>query len=89
MACTATASQSVRKEVIDVLETAGCVQVTTSPDLRPTVCLGLSSDTVLDGLPIVTPINVVTALIYILVLLFFLLLKVSLQPSKPLPECVR
>ena len=57
MACTATASRSVR----NVLELAGCVQVTTS-DLRPTVRLGLSSDTVLDGLPIVAPINVVTAL---------------------------
>ena len=58
MACTATASQSVR----NVLEMTGCVQVTTS-DLRPTVRLGLSSDTVLDGILIVAPINVVTALI--------------------------
>ena len=83
MACTGTASQSVRKEVIDVLEMAGCVQVTTSPDLRPTVRLGLSSNTVLDGLPIVAPKNVVTALIYRLVLLF---LKVSLRPlSKASP----
>ena len=60
----------MRKEVIHVLETAGCVQVTSSPGPRPTVHLGLSSDTVHDGLPIVAPINVVTALIYRLVLLF-------------------
>ena len=45
--------------------------------LRPTFRLGLSSDTILDGLPIVAPINAVTALIYRLVLL---LVKVSLQP---------
>ena len=70
MACTATASWSVR----NALEMAGCVQVTTS-DLRPTVRLGLSSDTILDGLPIVAPINVVTALIDRLVLLFLLLVK--------------
>ena len=70
MACTATASQSVR----NVLEMTGCVQVTTS-DLRPTVRLGLSSDTILDGLPIVAPINVVTTLIDRLVLLFLLLIK--------------
>ena len=70
MDCTATASRSVR----NVLEMAGCVQGTTS-DLRPTVRLGLSSDTVLEGLPIVAPINVVTALIYRLVLLFLLLVK--------------
>ena len=74
MACTATASRSVR----NVLEMAECVQVTASPDLRPTVHLGLSSDTVLDGLPIVAPINVVTALIYRLVLLFLLLAKTVL-----------
>ena len=55
---------------------AECVQATTSPDLRPNVHLGLkiskefqlrqtlSPDTVLDGLPIVAPINLVTALIY-------------------------
>ena len=55
IACTASASRSVRKEVIDILKMAGCVQGTTSPGLRPTVRLGLSSDTVLDGLPIVTP----------------------------------
>ena len=43
--------------------------------LRPMFCLGLSSDTVLDRLPILAPINVVTALIYRLVLLFLLLVK--------------
>ena len=65
MAGTATASWSVR----NVLEMVGCVQVTAS-DLRPTVCLGLSSDTVLDGLPIDAPINVVTVLVYRLFYIF-------------------
>ena len=36
MACTATASKSVKKEVIETLEMTGCVEVTASPD-RPNI----------------------------------------------------
>ena len=36
MACTATASMSVKKEVIESLEMTGCVEVTASPD-RPNI----------------------------------------------------
>ena len=36
MACTATASKSVKKEVIECLEMTGCVEVTASPD-RPNI----------------------------------------------------
>ena len=36
MACTATASKSVKEEVIDSLEMSGCVEVTASPD-RPNI----------------------------------------------------
>ena len=32
MACTATASRSVKKEIIDNLEMSGCVEVTASLD---------------------------------------------------------
>ena len=36
MACTATASKSVKKDVLDILEMSGCVEVTASPN-RPNI----------------------------------------------------
>lgn len=55
MACTATASQSMRKEVIDILEMPGCIQVSTSPD-RPNIYYEVKprTDIESDFLPLVT-----------------------------------
>ena len=36
MACTATATRIVKREIIDSLEMKGCVEVTVSPD-RPNI----------------------------------------------------
>ena len=58
MACTGTASWGVRKEVINVLEMAGCVQVTTSLD-RPNIYykVKVRSDIGSDFLPLVNTLR--------------------------------
>ena len=48
MACTATASRSVKKEIIDNLEMSGCVEVTASLD-RPNVCYEMKPRTDIAG----------------------------------------
>lgn len=47
MACTATASASVKREVIDILEIAGCAEVTASPN-RPNICYDVRPRTEVD-----------------------------------------
>ncbi len=58
MACTATASRSVKKEVIDSLEMSGCVEVTASPD-RPNIYYEVKSRTDFDTnfLPLITTLK--------------------------------
>ena len=48
MACTAMASRSVRKEIIDNLEVSGCVEVTASLD-RPDVYYEVKPHTNIDA----------------------------------------
>ena len=58
MACTATATRSLRKEVIKILEMTGCVEVSTSTD-RPNIyyVVKLRSDIDSDFLPLVTSLR--------------------------------
>ena len=58
MACTATASTSVKKEVIESLEMTSCVEVTASPD-RPNIYyeVKLRTDIDTDFLPLVTTLK--------------------------------
>ena len=48
MACTATASRSVKKEVIDSLEMSGCTEVTASPN-RPNIYYDMKMRTDVDA----------------------------------------
>ena len=58
MACTATASMSVKKEIIESLEMTGCVEVTASPD-RPNIFYEVKprSDVDTDFLPLVSTLR--------------------------------
>ena len=58
MACTATATRSLRKAVIKILEMTGCVEVSTSPD-RSNIyyVVKLRSDIDSDFLPLVTSLR--------------------------------
>ena len=58
MACTATASRSVKKEVIDTLEMSGCAEVITSPD-RPNIFYSVQarSDISTDFLPLISTLK--------------------------------
>ena len=48
MACTATPSKSVKKEVIDCLEMSGCVEITASPD-HPNIYYEVKPRTTIDA----------------------------------------
>ena len=58
MACTATASRSVKKEVIDTLEMSGCAEVITSPD-HPNIFYSVQarSDISTDFLPLISTLK--------------------------------
>lgn len=58
MACTATASKSVKEEVIDILEMAGCAQVQASPDCPNIFYVVKRRDDVeTDFLPLITTLR--------------------------------
>lgn len=58
MACTATASRSVKKDIVSILEIPGCAEVTASPD-RPNIfySVKLRTDIEVDMLPLVTTLR--------------------------------